>query len=353
MRGRGTAKRRCVLRGAWAAPAGSRAGSVGRTGLRAALTLAMALVGCIGVVAEAQQVPHRHRIGVVTEAWAANHPAVEGLKAGLRELGLEDGRDVAFDIRFAQGKLEETQAAAKALVAARVDLVFTCGEAATQAATAATQQLPVVSTLVSDPAAAGIVKDLARPGGNVTGISSLAPELAAKRLELLKTLDPGARRVWFIHSRDDVAASRSLEIAREAALQVGVQFVARSVSAADDLSRLLRELQRGDALLVPDTDALDIPVTLLKKSLTSRVPAVFPSSLWVGYGGLVSYGPDYFAQGFQAARLVAKILRGAAPGDLPVEGADTIDLAVNLRTAGLLGLSVPRKVLLRADTIRR
>lgn len=350
MGGRGTARE---LREPWAARADTRGGTVGRTGFGAALGLAVALLGCAGAGAQAQQTPQRHRIGVVTEAWAANHPAVEGLKAGLRELGLEDGRDVAFDIRFTQGKPEETQAAAKALVAARVDLVFACGEAATHAATAATQRLPVVFALVSDPVAAGVVKDLARPGGNLTGISSLAPELAAKRLELLKTLEPGVRRVWFIHSRDDVAAAPSLAIAREAASQVGVQLMARSVATADDLSRLLRELQRGDALLVPDSDALDIPVTLLKKSLTSRLPAVFPSSLWVGYGGLVSYGPDYFAQGVQAARLVAKILRGAAPGDLPVEGADTIDLAVNLRTAGLLGVTVPRKVLLRADTIRR
>jgi hypothetical protein len=100
-------------------------------------------------------------------------------------------------------------------------------------------------------------------------------------------------------------------------------------------------------------DALDIPAGLLKLSLEARVPAIFPSSFWVGYGGLVSYGPDYFAQGVQAARLAAKILRGAQPGELPVEGADAIDLAVNLRTAGAMNISVPRKILLRADTIRR
>jgi putative ABC transport system substrate-binding protein len=121
----------------------------------------------------------------------------------------------------------------------------------------------------------------------------------------------------------------------------------------EQIPTILRELRPGDALLAPDKDALDIPAAILERSLGARMPAVFPSALWVGQGGLVSYGPDYYAQGLQAARLVAKILRGARPEDLPVEGADKIDLAVNLRTATLLGLTVPHKVLLRAETIRQ
>ena len=132
-----------------------------------------------------------------------------------------------------------------------------------------------------------------------------------------------------------------------------VEVVPMEAVNAQDVARIGGELKPGDALLAPDTDGVDIPASLLKLSLAARVPAVFPSSFWVGYGGLISYGPDYFAQGMQAARLVAKILKGARPGDLPVEGVDAIDLAVNLRTAGLLDISVPRKILLRADTIRR
>ena len=129
--------------------------------------------------------------------------------------------------------------------------------------------------------------------------------------------------------------------------------MSRPVYSAQQLASTLKDIRPGDAILSPETGQLDIPAALLEVSLSSRVPAVFSASLWVGHGGLASYGPDYHAEGVQAARLVAKILRGARPGDLPVEGAERIDLAVNVKTASVLGVAVPRKILLRADTIRR
>jgi len=311
------------------------------------------LLGLGAFRAEAQPAPRPYRIGVVTEAWAANHPTVLGLKAGLRDLGLEEGRDIAFDVRFTQGRPEATSAAAKALVDSGVDLLFSSSVASTLAAKAATQALPIVFAQVNDPIAAGVVNDLVRPGGNVTGVSSLATELMPKRLEVLRTLQPQVRRVWFVHKRDDVAAAAALASLHDAAARFSVDIVARGIAGPEEVEEFSGELRSGDALLVPDANALDIPAGLLKLSLAAGVPAVFPSSFWVGYGGLVSYGPDYFAQGMQAARLVAKILKGARPGDLPVEGVDAIDLAVNLRTAGVLSINVPRKILLRADTIRR
>jgi putative ABC transport system substrate-binding protein len=317
---------------------------------RAGVGLALAL---LAVAATAEAAPRPYRIGVVTEAWAANHPTVLGFKAGLRELGLEEGRDVTFDIRFTQGKPEATAPAAAALVSSGVDLLFACSVAAARAAKGATAKLPIVFAQVNDPVAAGVVSELGRPGGNVTGVSGIAPELMPKRVQVLKTLQPGVRRVWFIHARGDSAASGALARVREAAPQLGVAIVSSAIAGPDDLAAIRRDFRAGDALLAPDEDALDIPAGLLKLSLEARVPAIFPSSFWVGYGGLVSYGPDSFAQGMQAARLAAKILRGAPPGELPVEGADVIDLAVNLRTAGLMNISVPRKVLLRADAIRR
>lgn len=319
----------------------------------AALAMATALLQAAAFPVEAEAPPRPYRIGVVIEAWAANHPTVLGLKAGLREFGLEEGRDVAFDVRFTQGKPEATPAAAKALVDSGVDLLFSSSVASTLAAKAATDKLPIVFAQVNDPVAAGVVNDLVRPGGNVTGVSSLATELMPKRLEVLKTLQPQVRRVWFVHARDDVTAAAAFASLRDAAPRFGVDVVARGIDGPQDVAKLRGELRSGDALVAPDADALDIPVGLLKLSLAAGVPAVFPSSFWVGYGGLVSYGPDYFAQGMQAARLVAKIHKGALPGELPVEGVDVIDLAVNLRTAGVMQIDVPRKVLLRADTIRR
>jgi putative ABC transport system substrate-binding protein len=140
---------------------------------------------------------------------------------------------------------------------------------------------------------------------------------------------------------------------RAAAAELGLEIVSRSISELSHMNALLAEIKRGDALIAPDTSSLDIAAAILDASLAARIPAMFPSSLWVGHGGLVSYGPDYHAQGTQAARLVAKILRGSRPQDLPVEGAAKIDLVVNLKTANHLGISVPRKVLLRADAMRR
>lgn len=141
--------------------------------------------------------------------------------------------------------------------------------------------------------------------------------------------------------------------ASEAASHLNLDLVLRPVNSSAQLSRALQELRPRDSLLAPDIDTLDIPAVILEKSLLFRIPAVFPAALWVGHGALVSYGPDHYAQGVQAARLVTKILRGARPQDLPIESAAKIELAVNLKTAASLRLELPRKVLLRADRLTR
>jgi putative tryptophan/tyrosine transport system substrate-binding protein len=321
--------------------------------LYAAGTALAVLLALLPSPAAAQRPGHPYRIGVLNEAWAVNHPTVEGLKTGLRERGLVEGRDVTFDVRFTEGDPDKTPQAAADLVAAGVDLLFTSNEAATRAAKAATTKIPIVFTLVGDPVAAGIVERLARPGRNVTGVSSLTTELVPKRLEVLKTLVPAARRVWAIHYANDPSSLAAVRKAQEVAPLLGLEVVSRPVGTPGELDQALRAIGPGDALLPPDIATLDIPAAILEVSLSSRIPAVFPTKLWVGYGALVSYGSDYHAQGVQAARLVAKILAGDHPRDLPVEGADQIGLALNLRTAALLGLTVPRKLLLRADTVRR
>ena len=318
--------------------------------LEAAIFLCLALPWSAG---EAQPARRPSRIGVLNAAWAASHPTVEGLKAGLRDLGLEDGRDVTFDIRFTEGKLDAMPTAAAALVKTGVDLIFTSQEAATQAARDATRSVPIVFTLVGDPVGARLVDTLAQPGGNVTGVSSLQTELMAKRLEVLRTLAPNARRVWLIYYGADLSTTPMVDKALEAAQRTKVDLVPKGVLDATALRAALGDLRRGDAVLAPEGSNPDLAVALIERSLALRVPVVFGTALWVGYGGLISYGPDYYAQGVQAAGLVAKILRGARPQDLPVEGAEKIDLAVNLKTAELLGLTVPRKILLRADAFRR
>jgi putative tryptophan/tyrosine transport system substrate-binding protein len=320
---------------------------------RRRVVLALLASIAVGHAERARAQTRVYRVGVLNEALAANHPTVEGLKAGLRELGLVDGRDVAFEIRFTQGDPAAAREGAIAFVKAGVDLIFTSNEEPTRQAMAASTTIPIVFTLVGDPVAAGIVEKLATSQANVTGISSLTPELAAKRLELLRTLAPTVRRVWAIHEADDKVSVAAAALAIPAAEQLNLRLVARPVATREDLARALKEIRRGDALLVPDRGRFDVPGALLDLSLRLRIPAVFTASFYVGYGGLTSYGSDYYAEGFQAARQVARILRGARPQDLPVEGADKLDVAVNLKTAADLQLAVPRKILLRADTLRR
>jgi putative ABC transport system substrate-binding protein len=318
-----------------------------------ALALAVAVLGATCAPAGAQQSARPYRIGVLHDAFAANHPAAEGLRAGLRDLGLVEGRDVVFDIRYTEGKPEAAPGAAKALLDAGVDVLFTSGEAATNAARQATPTTPIVFTLIGDPVAAGIVKRLAHPGGNVTGVSSLTTVLVGKKLELLHTMAPEVKRVWMVYSADDPSSRAALANAGQAGSRLALAVESRAVKDAGELAAALKEIQPGDALVAPDVATLDIPVAILETSLASRIPAVFPAALWVEHGGLASYGPDYRAQGVQAARLVAKILHGARPADLPVEGAAVIDLAINMTTANLVGATVPRKYLIWATRVQR
>ena len=317
-------------------------------------SLAAAVLVCVvALTADAQETRRRFRIGVLNAAWAASHPTVEGLKTGLTALGFVDGRDVTFDIRFTEGKLDALPAAAEALVKSGADLIFASQEAATRAAKDATTSVPIVFTLVGDPVGAGIVTKLAQPGGNLTGVSSLQTELLAKRLQLLKTLAPAVRRVWLIYYGVDLSTTVMIQKALDAAPRMNLDIIPRGVLDVGELRRVLREVGSGDAVLVPEGSNPELVIAIIEQSIALRFPAVFGTALWVGYGGLLSYGPDYYAQGVQAAALVAKILKGGRPQDLPIEGAERIDLAVNLKTADLFGLAVPRTILLRADAFRR
>ncbi len=292
-----------------------------------------------------------HRIGVLNEAWSENHPAVEGLKDGLREQGFREGRNLAFDIRFTEGDPGKTKRAAAALVNTEIDLIFTSNEAATKAALEATRRIPIVFTLVGDPVAAGIVRKLSRPGGNATGISGRSTELVRKRLEILKTLAPTLRRVWAIYYAGDPSSLAAIQTAREVAPVLSLELLPRPVRTAQEVVSVLQSVHRNDGLLPPPLAILDIPVSVLEASLSRRIPAVFHSAFWVRYGALASYGADYYDEGFQAAQLVAKILRGASTSDLPVERANRIELAVNLKTSKQFGLAIPRSVLFRANEI--
>jgi putative ABC transport system substrate-binding protein len=292
-----------------------------------------------------------YRIGVLNEAFGRVSPSVAGLLAGLEAQGLQEGRDLTLDVRPSRGSMEAIRPAAAELVKAGVDLIVAGREAAARAAQSATRTVPVVFINVGDPVAAGLVAAMARPGGNVTGISNLVTELVPKRLEILKAVFPEVRRVWAVHHADDLSATAAIGRARAAAERLKLEVSARPVRTAEELVGALRGLQAGDALMPPPGFALNIQGLILDLHLQTGVPVVFEMDFWVKAGAVVSYGPSEHAAGFQAARLVAKILRGARPQDVPVEAVDKVELALNLPTAKKLGVRIPPEIFARADQI--
>ncbi len=291
----------------------------------------------------------KRRIGTLTAAWAPNHPGVEGLREGLAALGLVEGRDVEFDHRYTEGNPGALPAAAAALAASRVDLIFAQAETATLAAAKATSTIPIVFANVADPVASGIVRDLAHPGGNVTGVSNLATELVPKRLEILKAMVPKLQRVWAIYDPSAGPETRvELLRAQEGAKALGLELLARLVRTAEEARAVIAAIPPGDgALTFERATSADIGGQLV----ASHRLTVFGSAFWLDFGGLVAYGADYRDVGAQAASLVAKIFAGTPPRDIPVEGANKIQLTINLKAAKALGLAIPSSLLLRADRV--
>lgn len=305
-------------------------------------------------MAHAQQARKPYRVGTLTAAWAANHPAVEGLRAGLAALGMKEGSDIVFEHRYVGGRLEELPVAAASLVANRVDLLFTESENATRAAAKATTRLPIVFANVGDPVALGLVRKLSHPGGNITGVSNVATDLAPKRLEMLIALAPGIRRVWGIYApgggSDVLQAAQRV---RKAALSFDIEFLDRPVRTPEDLRATLAAIRAGDGLLDFPTGGttLDVSALMIEAATRAKALTMFSSAFWLEHGALAAYGTDQRAVGYQAARLVAKILAGARPQDVPVEGANRIELVINLKVAKAIGISIPPTALLRAERV--
>jgi len=319
----------------------------------AAIVLAVFTLGVLAspLAAGAQRASRPYRIGVLHTGFFEEIPSVAGLKAGLKVLGLHEGRDVTLDIRFTRGKVDEAPTTAAALVKSGVDLIFAQTEQSARPVKEITRTIPVVFAEVGDPVAANLVASIPRPGGNITGISSLVTELTPKRLEILKATFPGVRRVWAVYHADDRSSGAAAHKAREVAPVLKLDVVVQGVRTREELVTQLRMLRPGDGLLSPPGLTLNIPGVILDLELMSKWPALFYGTFWAQAGALVSYGSDPYAEGVQAARLVARILRGERPQDLPVEGTNRIELAINLKTARSLGITIPREILVRADRV--
>jgi len=319
----------------------------------AATVIAVFTLGILAsaFAADAQSSGRPYRVGVLHTGFFEDIPSVAGLKAGLTALGLEEGRDVTFDIRFTRGRLEEVPILASSLVGTRPDLLVAMQEFSARALKLATSKIPVVFVEVGDPLAADLVASIPRPGGNVTGVYSLVTELTPKRLEILKATFPGIRRVWAVYHTDDLSSRAAARKAQEVSAVLKLDLVAQAVRTSEELVSQLKMLRAGDGLLSPPGLSLNIPGVILDLMLMAKWPALFYNSFWVQAGALVSYGSDPHAEGVQAARLVARILRGEQSQDLPVQGAHKIELAINLKTARSLGITIPRDILVRADRV--
>jgi putative tryptophan/tyrosine transport system substrate-binding protein len=305
------------------------------------------------LAARAQQPGKLPTIGFLVSGTRSSHGQwVAAFVERLRELGWIEGRTVAIEYRFAQGREESYAEIFAEFVRRRVDVIVTSG-AAILAAKQVASDIPVVFAAAVDPVSMGLVASLARPGGNITGLSLQGPDLAGKRLELLREVVSNLRRVAVLANTATPGAARELDEARAAARTLGLEAAALEIRRAEDIAPAIASVKGGaDALYVcadPLVVVNRIRINIL--TLALRMPAIFTSREHVEAGGLMSYGPNFPDLYRRAAEHVDKILRGTRPGDIPVEQPTKFDFAVNLITANALGLTVPLSLLARADEV--
>jgi putative tryptophan/tyrosine transport system substrate-binding protein len=296
-----------------------------------------------------------YRIGFLGNSTAALEANLVGpFRDGLRELGYEEGRNILIEYRWAEGNYERFSALVDQLLAAKVDVIVTAGTPATLAVKKATTSVPLVMVAVGDPVGTGIAASLARPGGNVTGLSSIAPELEGKRLELLREIVPKLSCVatfWNPLNPFHTSAMKQV-LAAAQALQITVQPL--GVRASEELDQAFAAVLReqSDALVIlADRVFLHNRTRLMDFAAKNRLPSVNAYRELVEAGGLMSFGPSYEDMHRRAAAYVDKILSGAKPGDLPIQQPIKFTLAINLKAANALGLTIPPTLLARADEV--
>jgi ABC-type uncharacterized transport system substrate-binding protein len=317
-----------------------------------AVVLAVSLI-LAPVAAEAQQAGKVSRIGYLSIA-SGQSPRTEAFRQGLRELGYIEGTNITIEYRFARGKADRLRDLATELVDLKVDLIVTGGPTATRAAQQTTRSLPVIMAWGGDPIEAGFVASLARPGGNLTGLTSMASELGGKRLALLKEVVPKMSRVAVIWNPSHSEASASFRETEAATRTLGLHLESLEVRSINDLESAFRRAvtRHADTLTVLlDPVTLFHQVRIAELAARSRIPAIFYEKGFAEAGGLMSYGPRDEDLHRRAATYVDKILKGAKPGDLPVEQPTKFELVINMKTAKALGLTIPQTLLLRADQV--
>jgi putative tryptophan/tyrosine transport system substrate-binding protein len=305
------------------------------------------------VVARAQQRGKLPTIGFLGPASAsAMRPWIDAFVARLRELGWVEGRTVAIEVRWAEGHSERFAEVAAEFIRLKVDVIVTTGTAV-PILKQATSVIPIVFAISNDPLGSGIVASLSKPGGNATGLSQLATDLAGKRLELLREMLPSLSRVAALgNAGNPTTAPEMLEV-QIAARTLGFQIVTSEIRRAEEIPAVIETLKdRADALYLQSDPLMNTNrIQINTLALNARLPTFSGIRDYVEAGGLMSYGPNFPDLFRRAAEFVDKILRGAKPADLPVEQPTRFDLVVNLKTAKALGLDIPTTLLARADEV--
>jgi ABC-type uncharacterized transport system substrate-binding protein len=305
--------------------------------------------------AQAQQPKKVPRIGFLVGASASSVAArVEAFRRGLRDLGYVEGKNIVIEWRWAEEKFDRLPNLATELVRLKVDVIVSAGPIPTRFAREVTSTIPVVMGFDNDPVGSGFVASLARPGGNITGLSTLAPELSGKQLELLKEIVPKLSRVAVLGNSTEPGNAQAIKETEGAAGAFKVKLQYLDVLNPKDIETAFRAAGKGraDAVLVLQSPVFNSHRTqIVKLAVKSRLPAIYPQSEYVEDGGLMTYGVSYADLFRRAATYVDKILKGAKPADLPVEQPTKFELVINLKAAKQIGLTIPQNVLARADKV--
>ena len=305
------------------------------------------------LTAGAQQ-DRMYRVGVIHQGGGSYDQALKGLRDGLKELALEEGKHFVLHVRDAKGELKAGEEAARSLEAEKVDLIVTFASSVTLAAKRATKRVPIVFYAGADPVAVGLVESIRKPGGQLTGIYGRTVELTPKRFELLKEMLPRLQRVLTFYNPDNLTAMRSLKDAREAAHQLKVELVERRITSGEELRAALRGLRPGEVdahFHVADSLMTRYADMIIEVARAKKLPTMFQDRESVEMGALASYGQSYYVTGRLLAKYVQRVLLGTRPGDLPIEQVDELRFIINLKTAKAIGLAIPSSVLRRADEV--
>ena len=306
--------------------------------------------------AEAQQPTTIPRIGYLGGATGSGEARIEALRQGLRELGYVEGKNIVIEWRYAEGKPDRERALAAELVRLKVEVIVTVGSTATRAAKEATSTIPIVMTQDPDPIGNGFVASLARPGGNITGLSNVNRELSGKRLELLKEVIPGLSRVAVLGTSTFPGTAQNLKETELAAGALRIQLQYLDVLDPKDIETAFRGASKGraEAVLVLGGSVLNPQrARVVELAAKRRLPTIYGIRESVEAGGLMSYGPSGNDLTRRAATYVDKILKGAKPAELPVEQPTKFEFIINLKAAKQIGLTIPPNVLARADRVIR